>query len=73
MFMLLSFIITDQHPCPDSPNQTGADRVRAIVAAAVVTAIVMMFMATIAIVAIVLRFKKGTKEGISNPANGKWQ
>ena len=57
----------------NSPNQTGAGGVRAIVAAVVVTAIVLLFMATIDIVAIVLRVKKGTKEGISNPAYGKWQ
>ena len=55
----------------NSPNQTGASRVRVIVAAAVVTTLVVVFVAAIAIVTIVLRWKRGTKQGISNPAYGK--
>ena len=60
-------------PTSNSPNQTstGVSRVSVIVAAVVVTALVVILMAAFAIITIVLRHKKGTKQGISNQACGK--
>ena len=59
----------------NSPDQTSTDgtRMRVIVAAVVVTALILMLIATVAVIAIVLRLKRGSKQGISNPAYGKWQ
>ena len=55
---------------PDQ-SQTGTDgsRVRVIVAAVVVTVLVLTFIATVAV--IVLRLKRGSKQSIANLAYGK--
>ena len=57
----------------NSPDQSGSDgtRMRVIVAAVVVTVLVLMLIATVAVIAIALRFKRGSKLGITNPAYGK--